>query len=155
MDDRSLDDLGPIDYLVVEFPAGKSNFSGEALSQLKSLVDRELVRILDLVFIMKGADGSIEAFELDEFEHEDFGGLRELGADAAHLLAAEDVDAIAEDIESDSIAAVLVWENTWAAPFASSLRRAGGQLVETGRIPMQAILAVLEADKSEAQTEGV
>ena len=71
--------------------------------------------------------------------------MRELGADVAHLLATEDVDAIAADVENDSIAAVLVWENAWAAPFASSIRRAGGQLVETGRIPMQAIVAVLEA----------
>ncbi len=154
MDDRSMDEFGPIDYLVVEFPLGKANFSGEMGTHLTSLVERGLVRILDLLFIRKGADGSIEAFELDEFEG-DIGALRELGSEATQLLAEEDVDAIAAVIEPDSIAAVLVWENTWAAPFAVSIRQSGGQLVATGRIPTQGILAALQAVEEQAQAEGV
>jgi hypothetical protein len=155
MSNGGLDELGPIDYLVVEFPAGKSNFSGEMGAHLTSLVDRGLVRVLDLLFISKMADGSIEAFEANEVEDDDLGVLRELGAEAAQLLAEEDVDAIAAVIEPGSIAAVLVWENTWAAPFGSSIRRSGGQLVATGRIPVQGILAALEADAAETQAEGV
>ena len=103
----------------------------------KSLVDRGLARILDLLFIVKGADCSIEAFELGEFEGEDMGASRELGSEASQLPAEENVDALAAEIKPGSVAAVLVWENTWAAPFAPSIRRSGGQLVETGRIPMQ------------------
>ncbi len=154
MRERSADELGPIDYVVVEFPAGKANFSGEMATELASLVDRGLVNVLDLLFIIKEADGSVEAFELEEFEHADVAALRELGSEVAQLLAEEDVDAIAAAIEPGSVAAVLVWENSWAAPFAVSIRRSGGQLVASGRIPTQGILAALDADMEEAQTEG-
>jgi hypothetical protein len=155
MDDSDVDVLGPIDYLVVEFPADKANFSGEGMDELKKLVDGGLVHILDLLFLAKDADGSFEAMEAHEYVDDDAGMLRELGAEAAEILAAEDVEAIADVLEPDTIAAVLVWENTWAAPFASALRRSGGQLVANGRIPMQGILAAMEADDEALEMEGV
>ena len=143
MSETEFDALGPVDYLVVEFPLDKANFSGEVAEQLGALVEAGIIRILDLLFIHKLEDGSIEAFELDEYEG-DVGALRDLEAMALELLAEEDVDALAEAIEVGSIAAVLVWENTWAAPFGAAVRRAGGQLVANGRIPVQGILASLE-----------
>jgi len=144
MSDNEFEELGPVDYLVVEFPLDKANFSGEVVEKLASLVDAGIIRILDLLFIHKLEDGSTEAFEVDEYEG-DIGALRDLNAMALELLAEEDVDALAEAIEVGSVAAVLVWENTWAGPFASAVRRAGGQLVANGRIPVQGILAALEA----------
>ena len=84
----------------------------------------------------------------------DAGALREFGAEAAEILAAEDVDAIAGALEPETIAAVLVWENSWAVPFASSIRRSGGQLVANGRIPMQALVGALEAEADAGMTEG-
>ncbi len=154
MEENVIDELGPIDYLVVEFPADKANFSGEGMDELKKLVDGGLVQILDLLFLKKNADGSFDAMEGHEYLDDDAGMLRELGAETAEILAAEDVEAIADVLEPDTIAAVLVWENTWAAPFGSAVRRSGGQLVAEGRIPMQGILAALEADEDAGDTEG-
>ena len=147
MDDRTVEELGPVDYMVVEFPLGKANFSGEMATELASLVERGLIQVLDLLFISKDADGVTEVFEMSELDEDQVGALRELNSLALELLAEEDVDAIAEALEHDTIAAVLVWENTWAAPFASSIRHSGGQLVANGRIPVQGILAALEADE--------
>ena len=147
MEDRTVEELGPVDYMVVEFPLGKANFSGEMATELASLVERGLIQVLDLLFISKDADGVTEVFEMSELDEDQVGALRELNSLALELLAEEDVDAIAEALEHDTIAAVLVWENTWAAPFASSIRHSGGQLVANGRIPVQGILAALEADE--------
>ena len=154
MSDDVMDELGPIDYLVVEFPAGKADFSGAMAEQLKALVEAGTIRVLDLLIITKDADGEVDAFEVHEFEDGDAGALRELGAEYAELLSEEDVGHIAAALEPGTVAAALVWENTWAAPFAASIRHSGGQLVANGRIPMQAILAALEADEEAAATEG-
>ena len=150
MEANELDVLGPVDYLVVEFPADKANFSGEMAAQLRSLVDRELVRVLDLVILRKEPDGSVEVAELADVDESNVGELLALEADLAMLLAEEDVEEIGKALEPGSIAAVLVYENTWAGPLASSIRRSGGQLVANGRVPTQALLAAIEAD---AQTE--
>ena len=154
MNDEVMDELGPIDYLVIEFPAGKANFSGEMAEKLKALVEGGIVRVLDLLIITKDADGVVDAFELHEFDNDDAGALRELGAEFAQLLSEEDVGHIAAALEPDTVAAALVWENAWAAPFASSIRHSGGQLVASGRIPTQAILAAVEAGEDVAATEG-
>ena len=154
MSDDVRDELGPIDYLVVEFPAGRADFSGEMAAQLKELVEGGIVRLLDLLIITKDEDGAVDAFELHEFEDDQAGALRELGAEFAELLSEEDVGHIAAALEPGTVAAALVWENAWAAPFASSIRRSGGQLVASGRIPIQAILAALEAGEEAAATEG-
>jgi len=140
----SIDDLGPVDYLVVEFPAGHENFTGEMAQELANLVESGTIRLLDLLILHKDADGSVEAFEVDDKDALD--ELRALETEIAEILAAEDVAHLAEAMEPDSTAGVVVWENRWAAPFASAARRSGGQLVATGRIPIQAIIASLEAE---------
>jgi Family of unknown function (DUF6325) len=148
------DVLGPVDYLVVEFPADKANFSGEIADELKDLVERGVVRVLDLILLTRDPDGSVEAFELHEFDDSALGELREFEGDVAMLLAEQDIEAIGRTLEPGSTAGVLVWENSWAAPFGSAVRRAGGQLVANGRIPTQAILAAVEAEEL-ATTQGV
>jgi hypothetical protein len=151
MSDTNVDELGPVDYLVVEFPAGRSNFTGEMAAELASLVDTGTIRVLDLLVLHKSDDGTVEAFEIDDLDELD--ELRALEGGIAEILAAEDVAPLAAAMENGSTAGVLVWENSWAAPFASAARRAGGQLIATGRIPIQAILASLEAE-DDATTEG-
>ena len=151
MSDVEMDELGPVDYLIVEFPAGQANFTGEMAAALASLVDAGTIRLLDLMILTKGDDGAIDAFEIDDFEGLD--ELRALETDFANLLAEDDVEHLAAAMEPGSVAGVLVWENKWAAPFASAARRAGGQLVANGRIPVQAILAALEADEA-SMSEG-
>ena len=149
MSESDADVLGPVDYLVVEFPADKANFSGEIAAELTSLVDRKLVRVLDLLLLRKDLDGSVEVAELHEVDESDVGELRALEADLALLLAEEDVEAIGAALEPGSIAGVLVYENSWAGPFGAAVRRAGGQLVANGRIPTQALLAAIEAETDE------
>ena len=151
MDEKELDGLGPVDYLVVEFPAGKASFTGEMADALANLVDEGIIRILDLLVILKGEDGDFEAHEIDDVEN--LGELRGLEAHVAEILAAEDVANLAAAMDNGSVAGVIVWENVWAAPFASAARRAGGQLVATGRIPIQAIVASIEAEEA-AVSEG-
>ena len=151
MTDINIDEIGPVDYLVVRFPAEKANFSGEMASELKALIDSNTIRVLDLVMITKGEDGSVEASELRDADDSVIGELRALERELAILLAEEDVAEIGESLEPASAAAVLVWENTWAAPFGSAVRRSGGQLVASGRIPTQALVAAVEADRDAAE----
>jgi hypothetical protein len=145
-----VDELGPVDYIVVEFPG--SQFSGEIAPALGDLVERGLVRVLDLLVLKKEQDGSIEAFELSDLEDTEIGELRRHERDVAMLLSEEDVTAVAAAIEPGTTAGVLVWENSWAVPFASAVRHSGGQLVASGRIPIQALAAAIEADDDD--TEG-
>jgi hypothetical protein len=140
-----LDSLGPVDYIVVEFPAGASNFTGEMAKELIRLVEAGTIRLIDVLILTKDADGSIEAAELSDSE--DLGELRKLESQLAELLAAEDVAHLAAAMEPGTTAGVLIWENLWAAPFASAARRSGGQLIANGRIPIQAIIASIEADE--------
>ena len=146
-------ELGPVDYVVVAFPAGQADFSGEMASELRALMDSGTVRVLDLVLLTKDVDGSVEASELRDADDSEVGQLRAVLADLAVLLAESDVEEIGSVLEPGSTAAVLVWENSWAAPFGSAVRRSGGQLVTSGRIPTQAIMAAIEADRV-AQAEG-
>ena len=141
-----VDELGPVDYLVVEFPPGAQNFTGEMAAELVRLSDAGTIRVLDLVILQKAADGSIDAYEIDETEAAD--EIRALETHVSEILAADDVEHLAAAMEPGSVAGVLVWENTWAAPFASAARRAGGQLIATGRIPIQAIAASIEAEQA-------
>jgi hypothetical protein len=148
---QSIDELGPVDWLVVEFPG--SRFNGEIAPELASLVDRGIIRVLDLLVLRKDEDGELDAFELSDLEDSEIGELRAYETELAMLLSAEDVDAIAAAVEPGSSAACLVWENLWAAPFASAVRRAGGQLVASGRIPIQALLATIEDDLTDLELE--
>ena len=135
--------------MVVEFPAGSSNFTGEMAKELSSLVERGIVRVLDLLVLQKDEEGSIEAFEIDDLDEMD--ELRALETQVAEILAEEDVVNLAEAMENGSTAGVIVWENSWAAPFAAAARRSGGQLIASGRIPIQAIVASLEAEEAAMQ----
>jgi hypothetical protein len=146
-----LDTLGPVDYLVVEFPAGKSNFTGEMATELVKLVESGTIRVIDILILTKNEDGSVDAMELSDVE--ELGPLQAVEAELAELLAADDVEHLAAAMEPGSTAGVLIWENLWAAPFASAARRSGGQLIANGRIPIQAIIASIEADEATA-TEG-
>jgi Family of unknown function (DUF6325) len=146
---NGVDELGPVDWIVVEFPG--SRFNGEIAPALRDLVDRDLVRVLDLLVLKKDPDGALDAFELSDLDTSEIGELRGYESELAMLLSEEDVTAVAAAIEPGSSAAVLVWENTWAAPFASAVRHSGGQLVASGRIPIQALLAAVEDDESAAE----
>lgn len=150
-----IDELGPVDWVVVEFPGTK--LTGEIAPILAEYVDRGLIRILDLLFLMKEADGSFEAFESTDLDDSEIGQLRAFETGIAMLLSEQDVEDLAETIEPGSSAAVLVWENLWAAPFGAAVRHAGGQLAASGRIPIQAVLAAMEADAAETNKteEGV
>jgi len=144
----SLDQLGPVDYLVVEFPAGASNFTGEMATELLALVDSGTIRVIDILILTKNEDGSVDATELSDIEN--LGPLQAVEAELAELLAADDVEHLAAAMEPGSTAGVLIWENLWAAPFAAAARRSGGQLIANGRIPIQAIIASIEADEASA-----
>jgi hypothetical protein len=152
MTDASLDELGPVDYVVVEFPAGASNFTGEMTAELVALVDAGTIRVIDVLILTKNEDGTVDAMELSDVA--ELGALEAVEAELAELLAAEDVAHLAAAMDAGSTAGVLIYENLWAAPFASAARRSGGRLIANGRIPIQAIIASIEADEALA-TEGV
>lgn len=133
--------MGPIDYLLVEWPGRQP--SGQVAPHLVDLVDRGLIRILDLAFMTKAEDGSVAALEIadlgDEVELSVFEGA------SSGLLSEKDLEEAAEALEAGTSAGLLVFENRWAAPFATAVRRSGGQLVASGRIPIQAVIAALDA----------
>jgi Family of unknown function (DUF6325) len=149
---KPLDELGPVDYLIVEFPAGASNFTGEMAKELLALVDAGTIRVIDVLILQKNEDGSVDSTEFSDIE--ELGELQVLEAELAELLAEDDVLNLAAAMDPGSTAGVLIYENVWAAPFASAARRAGGQLIANGRIPIQAIIASIEADEA-LSTEGV
>jgi hypothetical protein len=152
MTERTLDELGPVDYLVVEFPAGQQNFTGAAAEELLRLHDAGIIRVMDLIIIGVGADGTVMAQELGDLE--DMGELGRLETELAETLAEADVLTFGAAMRPGSIGAVLVFENLWAAPFGAAVRHAGGQLVANGRIPVQAIIAAIEADEAALAAQG-
>ena len=128
MADINVDEIGPVDYLVVGFPAEQANFSGVMAAELKTLIDSNTVRVLDLVGLTKARDGAVEASELRDADDSEIG----------------------ETLEPRSAAAVLVWEHTWAAPVDSAVRTSGGVLLGNDRIPTQALVAAAKADREAA-----
>ena len=129
---ESIDSLGPVDYLVIEFPVGQSNFTGEGERELQKLIDDGIIRVLDIRVLIKQADGSIETMGMS-----DMGGLGTVAAaelKLADTLAAEELDEVVARMEPGSTAGVLVYENLWAAPLAAAVRHTGGQLIASGRI---------------------
>jgi Family of unknown function (DUF6325) len=143
MADDDLDQMGPIDYLVVEFPGSRMN--GKMFPLLLDLVDRGLVRILDLAFIRKETDGSVAGLELTDLDGDGELDLAVFEGASSGLIGADDIQEAGGVLESGSSAAILVYENLWAAPLAREVRLSGGQLVASGRIPVQAVLAALDA----------
>ena len=143
-----IDEMGPVDYLLVEWPGRQPN--GEVAPYLIDLVERGLIRVIDLAVIAKGEDGSVARIEISDVggEVEEFAAFE--GASSG-LLSDEDTTEAAAALEPGTSAALLLYENLWAAPFAAAVRRSGGQLVASGRIPIQAILAALDAAEEAAQ----
>ena len=152
MTERSIDELGPVDFLIVEFPPGGQHFTGEGAAELVRLHDAGIIRLMDVLILQKAEDGMVMAQELTDLA--DLGELERIEAQLVQTLAEEDVDHLAAAMDPGSVAGVLVYENLWAAPFASAMRRAGGQLIANGRIPIQAIIAAVEADAALA-AEGI
>jgi hypothetical protein len=146
MDRDDLDELGPIDYLVVEFPGSK--MTGEGLPLLVDLVDRGIIRILDLVFVKKELDGSVRGMAIADFDKDGQLDLAVFEGAGSGLLGQDDLDEAGGVLEPGSSAGILVYENRWAAPFARALRRGGAQVVASGRIPVQELLASLEASET-------
>jgi hypothetical protein len=151
-EERSIDELGPVDYLVVEFPPGASHFDGEMIAELTKLVEAGTVRLIDMLIMAKEDDGTIDVIELSDLD--ELGELELLEAELAELLAEDDIVDLAAAMEPGTVAGVLIWENLWAAPFGAAARRAGGQLIADGRIPIQAIAAAIAADDA-MTSEGV
>ena len=143
MSDAQLEELGPIDYIVMEWQ-GELPATGEVQPLLLELVDRGIIRILDIAFVTKGPDGSVAAVDVGDLEQVAAAFAVFEGASSG-LLGFEDLQEAAAALEPGTSAAVLVWENRWAAPVAAALRRSGGQLVASGRLPIQAIIAALDA----------
>ncbi|HEY6772230.1 MAG TPA: DUF6325 family protein [Solirubrobacterales bacterium] len=142
MGTEELDELGPIDYVLIEWPGRQP--TGEALPYLVDLVERGIVRLLDLAFITKDEGGTIAGVEISELG-EAVEEIKVFEGASSGLLSDEDKAEAGEALEPGTSAALLVYENTWAAPFAAAVRRSGGQLVANGRIPVQALMAALEA----------
>jgi hypothetical protein len=141
--DELLDEMGPIDYVVLEWPGRQPK--GDAIPLIVDLVERGIIRVLDIAVMIKGEDGSTVAVDLAEFSE---GGFDAFEGASSGLLTQEDLDEAAQALAPGTSAGVLVWENRWAAPVAVALRRSGGQLVASGRIEIQAVLAALEAAES-------
>jgi hypothetical protein len=146
MTEASLDQLVPVDYLVVEFPPATSSFTGEMAAEVRKLVESGTIRVVDIVILIKQQDGTIEPMELSD--ESDLGPQQSIEAQLAELLAEEDVVRLAAAMEPGATAGMLIWENLWAAPLASAVRRSGGRPVATGRIPIQAIRASMGAGEA-------
>jgi uncharacterized membrane protein len=138
-----LEQTGTIDWLVVEFP-GKE-LGGTLLPPMLDLVDRHLIRVLDVVVVLKGEDGSVEALTTDDLDKRHVGDLGSLAGASSGLISDEDVAEVATALDEGTASLLLVYENLWSIPFATAARKAGGQLVASGRIPVQAVLAALDA----------
>jgi len=145
-------DMGPIDYVVVEFPGSK--LKGEAMPILVDLVDRGVIRLLDLVFIKKELDGTVKGLVLADLDQDEQLDLAIFEGASSGMLGQEDVNSAAAAIEPGSSAGLLVYENTWAAPFTAALRRAGGQLVASGRLSVMDVQSALEASESNGHGNG-
>ena len=142
MSEEQLDEMGPIDYIVLEWP--KEQVGGEVAPLILDLVDRGIIRILDMAFVAKDEDGSVTAIDVGDLGPvgEDFAAFDGV---SSGLVNYDDLQEAGSALEAGTSAAVLIWENRWAAPVAAALRRSGGQLVASGRIPVQALLASLDA----------
>lgn len=142
------DEPGPIDYVVIEFPGSRMN--GEGLPLLVDLVDRGIIRILDLIFVRKEPDGSVVGVELADLTGDGQLDLAVFEGISSGLLGQDEIDDVSGVLEPGSSAGILVYENVWAAPFAAAVRRGGGRLVANGRIPVQELLAALESAETQA-----
>ncbi len=139
MSTLQIDEMGPIDYIVLEWPERQP--TGEVAPMIVDLVEQGIIRVLDIAFMIKGEDGTIAAIEAGDMEGD---GLEVFEGASSGLLGQDDLEEAAAALRPGTTAAVLIWENRWAAPVAVALRRSGGELVASGRIPVQSIVAALE-----------
>ena len=137
-----LAEMGPVDFMVIEFPGGRMN--GEGLPLLVDLVDRGIVRLLDLVFVRKMSDGSVVRMNITGLSRDGFEDLEVFEGASSGMLDDNDIKAAASVVDAGSTAALVVFENRWAAPLATALRRSGAQLAAIERVPVQALLAALD-----------
>jgi len=144
MSTDNLDELGPIDVVVIGFPPD-APMTGEAAPILVDLVDRGIIRVLDVVFVTKGDDGGFAGFTLDGIDKDRIGDFAVFEGATSGLLGDDDTAAVADAMEPGESAVVIVYENRWAGPFAAAVRRNGGQLIASQRIPVQDLLDALEA----------
>jgi hypothetical protein len=145
MSEEQMQEMGPVDYVVLEWP--REQPKGDVVPMILDVADRGIIRILDIAFVTKDSDGEVAGLEMDALEGE-AAKFTEFHGASTGLLDEEDLREAANALAPGTSAAVLVWENSWAAPIASALRRSGGQLVANGHIPVQAILASLEATEA-------
>ena len=149
MTDIAIDEMGPIDYIVLEWRGRQP--ADEVAPLLLDLVDRGIIRVLDVAFLSKDEDGRTTRHETSELG-DGHAAFAEFDGASSGVLGSDDIDEAASALEPGTSAALIVWENSWAAPVATALRRSGGQLVASGRIPVQALIAALDATESETRT---
>jgi hypothetical protein len=149
---RDLDEMGPVDYLVVEFP--RNTMNGQVAPLLVDLVDRGVIRIIDLVFVTTESDGSVNIAQIADLDGDGSLDLGTFHGASAGLLDEDDVRAAGKVLQPGSVGALLVYENVWAAPLAVALRKNGAQLVANGRIPVQGLIAALDAAETAEAAKG-
>jgi hypothetical protein len=137
------DELGPIDIVVIAYPAG-APMTGEAAPMLLDLVDRGIIRVLDALFVQQNEDGTFSGFEASDLDSDSLGDFKIFEGASSGLLGEDDVAAVGETIEPGSAAVMIVYENRWAAPFAAAVRRNGGVLVANHRITAQELMDALD-----------
>jgi hypothetical protein len=142
--EEQLEEMGPVDYIVIEWPGRQP--TGEVVPMIVEAAERGIIRILDVAFLIKTAEGEVVTVEAGEFD--DDGSFAEFAGAGSGLIGEEELAEAATALNPGTSAAVLVWENRWAAPIATALRRSGAELVATGRIPIQALLASLDATEA-------
>jgi hypothetical protein len=147
--EASLDELGPIDLVVIGYPPG-APMTGEAVPLFLDLVDRGIIRVFDALFVRKDEDGTFSGFDLADLDQDSAGDLTAFAGASTGLISDEDVRLAADEIEPGSAAVMIVYENRWAAPFAAAVRRNGGQMIAYERIPVQALIAALDAAEAAA-----
>jgi hypothetical protein len=143
------EELGPIDIVVIGYRAG-APMTGEAVPLLLDLVERGIIRVLDVMFVVKNEDGTFSGFEASDLEADSVGDFREFEGASSGLLGEEDAATAAEEIEPGSAAVLIVYENRWAGPFAAAVRRNGGEVLAYERVPVQSLIAALDAAEAAA-----
>ena len=137
-----MEEIGPVDYAIVAFPGNK--FRGDIVPALGDLVEAGTIRIIDAVFVGKGEDGEVLTFEVTDLDPDVAAGLENLGIEVTGLFNEDDLEAAAEELEPNSSAVLLVWENLWAKNVAQAMRDAGGELLDFGRLPHDVVQAARE-----------
>jgi hypothetical protein len=140
--------IGPVEYMILGFPGNR--FKGEIVPALAELVDSGTIRIIDLAFVIKDADGSVATLEMGDLDSEVYQAFDALTSDTLGLLNEEDLQAAAEELEPNSSAALLVWEDLWATRFAEAVRNADGVVLDLERVPYEVVQAAIDFASAEA-----